>query len=57
MKNLTIQQFCQLETLKVDLNPVIASDYECRERIEGNLTVLEVTNSHGEIIQELVLVV
>ena len=57
MNNLTIKQFCQLETLKVDLNPTIASDYECRERIEANLTVLEVTNSQGQVVQELILVV
>jgi|GEM_PF-2116795 len=57
MKNLTVQQFCQLETLKVDINPTIASEYECHERIEANLTVLEVTNSQGKVIQELILVV
>ena len=57
MKNLTIQQFCQLETLKSDINPIITSDYECRERIEGNLTVLEVTDSEGQVVRELILVV
>lgn len=57
MKNLTIQQYCQLETLKTDIHPLITSDCECTERIEGNLTVLEVTNSEGKVIQELILVV
>ena len=57
MKNLTIQQFCQLETLKVDINPVISADCECHERIEGDLTVLEVTDSQGQVIRELILVV
>ena len=57
MKNLTIQQYCQLETLKTDIHPLITSDCECRERIEGNLTVLEVTNSEGKVIRELILVV
>lgn len=56
MKNLTIQQFCQLETLKSDIDPTINSDYQCHERIEGNLTVLEVTNAEGHIVQELILV-
>ena len=57
MNNLTIQQFCQLETLKTDISPIITPDRQCRERIEGNLTVLEVTNSAGQIVQELILVV
>ena len=57
MNNLTIQQFCQLEILKSDIKPIITSDYECRERIEGNLTVLEVTDIQGKVIQELILVV
>ena len=57
MKNLTIQQFCQLETLKSDIDPIITSDYKCHERIEGNLTVLEVINAQGKVVQELILVV
>ena len=57
MNNLTIQQFCQLETLKSDIEPIIASYYECHERIEDNLTVLEVTNAQGKVVQELILVV
>ncbi|MDJ0589769.1 MAG: hypothetical protein QNJ72_07205 [Pleurocapsa sp. MO_226.B13] len=58
MNNLTIQQFCQLETLKTEIDSIItAGDRQCRERIEGSLTVLEVTNSAGQIVQELILVV
>lgn len=56
MKNLTIQQFCQLETLKSDIDPTINSDHQYNERVEGNLTVLEVTNAEGDIIRELILV-
>ena len=56
MNNLTIQQFCQLETLKTDLHPLIASNYECSEKIEGNLTVLKLTDSEGELVRELIVV-
>ncbi|MEM8828896.1 MAG: hypothetical protein AAGE96_06005 [Cyanobacteria bacterium P01_G01_bin.19] len=56
MKNLTIQQFCQLETLKADLNPLIASSHECSEKIEGNLSVFKLTNPEGEIVRELIVV-
>lgn len=57
MNKLTVLQFCQLETLKSDLNPLIESECECNERTEGSLTVLELTNSKGRIVQELILVV
>jgi len=56
MNKLTIQQFCQLETLKTDLNPLITSNCEYSEKIEGNLTVLKLTNPQGEVIQELIVV-
>ncbi|MCC0176686.1 hypothetical protein I4641_06800 [Waterburya agarophytonicola K14] len=56
MNNLTIQQFCQLETLKTDLNPLIKSNCEYNEEIEGNLSVLKLTNPEGEVIQELIVV-
>ena len=56
MNNLTIQQFCQLETLKSDLNPAIASGSEYSEKIEGNLSVLKLTNPEGEVVQELIVV-
>lgn len=56
MKNLTIQQFCQLETLKADLNPLIASSHKCSEKIEGNLSVFKLTNPEGEIVRELIVV-
>ncbi len=57
MNNLTVLQFCQLETLKTDLDFLINSEYECQERIEGNLTVLELKDAEGKIVQELILVV
>ncbi len=56
MKNLTIQQFCQLETLKTDLHPLISSNCQYSEKIEGNLTVLKLTDTEGKVIQELVVV-
>ena len=54
MSNLTIQQFCQLETLKTDLN--LEFNYKYQERIKGNLSVLEVTDDEGNIVQELIIV-
>ena len=56
MNNLTIQQFCQLETLKTDLNPLIGANCECSEKREGNLTVLRLTDDEGELIRELIVV-
>ena len=56
MNNLTIQQFCQLETLKSDIHPSIASNCEYSEKIEGNLSVLKLTNPEGEVVQELIVV-
>ena len=56
MNNLTIQQFCQLETLKTDLHPLITSNCEYSEQIEGNLTVMKLTNPDGDVVQELIVV-
>lgn len=56
MNNLTIEQFCQLETLKTDLNPLITPDCQYHETTEGNLTILELTNATGKVIQELIVV-
>ena len=56
MNNLTIQQFCQLETLKTDLHPFITSNCQYSEKIEGNLTVLKLTNPEGEVVRELIVV-
>ena len=56
MNNLTIQQFCQLETLKTDLHPLITSNCEFSEQTEGNLTVLKLTNPEGEVVRELIVV-
>lgn len=54
MSNLTIEQFCQLETLKNDL--LLESNYVCKEKLQGNLTVLEVTDLEGNVTQELIVV-
>ena len=54
MSNLTIQQFCQLETLKTDLH--LESSYKCQEKFRENLTVLEVTDFEGNLVQELIVV-
>jgi hypothetical protein len=56
MKNLTIEQFCRLETLKADLLNSISPGYKCQEKIKDNLTVLEITDSEGNVIRELILV-
>ena len=56
MNNLTIKQFCQLETLKSDLNPLVESGCQYHETTEDNLTILELTNSAGEVIQEVIVV-
>ena len=57
MKNLTIKQFCQLETLKSDLHDSIAPDCKFTEQVKDNLTVFELTDDEGKVIQELILVV
>ena len=54
MSNLTIEQFCQLETLKSDLN--LESSYRCEEKFQENMTVLEVTDREGNMVQELIVV-
>ncbi len=54
MSNLTIQQFCQLETLKIDL--YLESDDKYQERIKDNMTVFEVTDFEGNLLKELIVV-
>lgn len=54
MSNLTIQQYCQLESLKTDLN--LQSIYNFQEQFQGNLTVIKITDSEGNILQELIVV-
>ncbi|NJL51649.1 MAG: hypothetical protein HC930_04500 [Hydrococcus sp. SU_1_0] len=55
MSNLTIQQFCQLETLKTDLH--LESSYECQEQFQESFTLLEVTDLEGNLLQELIVVI
>lgn len=57
MSNLTIQQFCQVEAFKTEVNSLIPSNIECREKTEGNLTIVELLNGEGNVVQELILVV
>ena len=54
MSNLTIQQFCQLETLKTDL--YLESDDKYQETIKDNMTVFEVTDFEGNLVKELIVV-
>lgn len=54
MNNLTIQQFCQLETLKVDLH--LESEYKYQEVIKDNMTIFEATDVQGNVKQELIVV-
>ena len=54
MGNLTIQQFCQLETLKEDLQ--LEYNYKCREKFQKDYTVLEITDSEGNLLQELIII-
>lgn len=54
MSNLTIQQYCQLESLKTDLN--LKSSYNFQEQFQGNLTVIKITDSKGNMLQELIVV-
>lgn len=54
MSNLTIQQYCQLESLKTDLH--LKSGYNFQEQFQGNLTVIKITDSEGNILQELIVV-
>ncbi|MEL6496157.1 MAG: hypothetical protein AAFQ41_13700 [Cyanobacteria bacterium J06623_7] len=53
MSNLTIQQYCQLETLKTDLH--LESSYKCQEHFQEDFTVLEVTDVDGNVMQELIV--
>ena len=57
MKNLTIQQFCQVEAFKADVNSIILSDCEYREKVEGDLTIVEFVDPEGIVVKELILVV
>ena len=54
MSNLTIQQFCQLATLKEDLQ--LESNHKCKEEFQENYTVLEVTDPEGNLLQELIVI-
>lgn len=54
MSNLTIHQYCQLETLKIDLH--LESEYKYQEVIKDNMTVFEVTDSEGNVKHELIVV-
>ena len=56
MKNLTIEQFCKLETLKTDLRSCDLSDCKYEEKIKDNVTVLEVKDLQGKTIKELIVV-
>ena len=56
MKNLTIEQFCKLETLKADLRSGDLSDCKYEEKIKDNVTVLEVKDLEGKTIKELIVV-
>ena len=57
MNNLSIQQFCQIEAFRTDLNSMTLSDCEYREKVEGNLTIVEFFDQEGSVVQELILVV
>lgn len=54
MSNLTIQQYCQLESLKTDL--YLKSGYEFQEQFQENFAVIKVTDSEGNMLQELIVV-
>lgn len=54
MKDLTIEQYCQLENLKNDLH--LGSSYHCQQKVKDNLTVLEVSDSQGNVLRELIVV-
>ena len=53
MNNLTIQQFCQMETLKNDLQ---LDGYKCREKIKDNLAILELIDNDGNVVRELIVI-
>lgn len=57
MNDLTIQQFCQVEAFKADINSILLSGYKYREKTEGNLTIVELVDELGSVVQELILVV
>ena len=54
MSNLTIEQYCQLETLKTDL--YLESNYKCQEHFQENFTILEVTDVDGNVMHELIVI-
>ena len=56
MKNLTIEQFCKLETLKTDLRSGDLKDCKYEAKIKDNVTVLEVKDPEGNTIKELIVV-
>lgn len=56
MNNLTIEQYCKLETLKTDLRSFDLSGCKYKEKVKDNLTVLEVTDLEGNVIKELIVV-
>lgn len=60
MNNLTIEQYCKLETLKTDLESAdfggCKSGCKYEEKVKDNVTVLEVTDFQGNLIKELIVV-
>ena len=56
MKELTVKEYCQLESLKADLKVLIDFSCQYRETKEGDLTILEFMNSQGQVIKEIILV-
>ena len=56
MNNLTIEQYCKLETLKIDLESADFSGYKYEEKVKDNVIVLEVTDFQGNPIKELIVV-
>lgn len=56
MKNLTIEQFCKLETLKTDLRSGDLGECRYEEKIQDNVTVLEIKDPEGNTIKELIVV-
>lgn len=56
MNNLTIEQYCKLETLKTDLESADFSGCKYEEKVKDNVTVLEITDFQGNLIKELIVV-
>ena len=53
---LTVEQYCQLETLKTDLRSLGGDGCRYEEKIEDNITVLKVTDLEGNVVKELIVV-